>query len=79
MQWRRETLDLAELATKRYIEGWKLPDLCMHFGRGENTVQWAYLMLKRQGFRHKQITEDLRKKLVKAAAVTGKGKKCLNS
>ncbi|MNK01254.1 hypothetical protein D3C87_190490 [compost metagenome] len=75
MQWRRENLDLAELATKRYIEGWKVSELCEHFGRTEDTIQWGYLMLKRQGFRHKQITEELRKKLVKAIAVTGKGKK----
>lgn len=73
MQWSRETLDLAELATKRYIEGWKIPELCTHFGRGENTIQWSYLMLKRQDFRHKQISEELREKLLKASTVSEKG------
>lgn len=75
MQWRRETLDLAELATKRYIDGWKLPDLCAHFGRCENTIQWSYLMLKRQDFRHKQISEELRGKLLEVSSASEKGGK----
>lgn len=75
MQWRRETLDLAELATKRYLEGWAVSDLCQHFGRSEDSIQWAYLMLKKRNFQHKSISEGLKKMLTKATASMKKGKR----
>ncbi len=65
--WKRSTLDVAELVTKRYIEGIGLAELAEHYGVSDNTIQSAYLTQKKNKFNHKSISPELKKKLLKAA------------
>jgi hypothetical protein len=74
VQWRRSTIDIAELASKRYIEGWSVRDLCKHFNCCENTIVGAYQSLKRKKFQHKGISPELQAKLLKAVAASERTK-----
>ena len=65
--WKRSTLNVAELVTKRYIEGWSVDDLCVHFGVGLETLKSAYLTAKKREFAHPSISRELRNKLLKAS------------
>ncbi len=64
VQWKRSILDAAELAQKRFIEGWTVKQLAYHFGRSENAIQCAYYVLRRRKFKHTRIGEKLRKKIL---------------
>ncbi len=66
VQWKRSVLDVAELAQKRFIEGWTINELSQHFGRTENAIQCAYYDIKRRKFQHPKISEKLRKKILEA-------------
>lgn len=66
VQWKRSILDVAELAQKRFIEGWTINQLSQYFGRTENAIQCAYYDLKRKNFKHFKINEKLRQKILDA-------------
>lgn len=66
VQWRKPLIDVAELVTKRYLEGWQIDNLCQHFGKSQNTIQWIYLDQKKKEFIHRSISPELRQKLMAA-------------
>ena len=66
VQWRKPLIDVAELVTKRYLEGWQVENLCQHFGRSRDSLQWAYLDQKKKGFKHRSISPELRQELLAA-------------
>lgn len=68
IEWRRPSVDVAELVQKRYLKNWNLKKLSAHFGRSENSVRCIYQKQKRSRFSHKQIPQELRKQLLKATA-----------
>lgn len=55
VQWKRSTLDVAELAQKRFIEGWSAKRLSQHFSRTENAIHCACQKLKGNQFKHPGI------------------------
>ncbi len=66
VQWKNSVLDIAELAHKRFIEGWSLGQLSSYFGCSHNTIQSAYNRLRRRGYKHPQICAELRDKILES-------------
>lgn len=46
--WRKEQIDLAELARLRWVEKWKYKRLAEHFGVGGNAVRDCVRRIKAQ-------------------------------
>lgn len=44
--WKREKLDLAELARLRWVEKWKIERIASHFGAGATAVKRRLIQLR---------------------------------
>lgn len=61
-------LFIAELVTKRFLEGWKANELSERFGRSQKRVKTIYLEQKKLGFTHPSISPEVRAKLLEATS-----------
>lgn len=51
IQWREPSIDLAELAKLRWIEGWSREALAKRYGKSDNAIQCCFQWLKRKDFK----------------------------
>jgi len=60
VQWKKSNLDVAELAQKRFIEGWSIKQLSGHFNSPEHSIKSAYRRLRKESFQHPKISAELK-------------------
>lgn len=60
IQWRKKTLDLAELAKLRWVEMWSIGRIAEALDRSPNTIDWALQALKKGGLQKLSFDNETR-------------------
>ena len=63
-QWKKDTVDIAELARKRFIDKWSYRKLARYFKRSEDAIGWQIKKLRNYRFNIEGISNELRLKLI---------------
>ncbi len=63
IKWRKERLDLAELAKLRWVKMWSLGRIAKAMGRSPNTIDWGLQRLKKGALDRLLLDEKTRSQI----------------